>query len=142
MLTNHMEPTVVNFYRAEYSSSSVVSQREQGYYSDSMPGYYAKKSKDFNWQAIEGQMQKIIEQAGLEVTEDTMENARWIVENSIPLTEESISRLMQLQEITLPPQKEELLQGIIDSMKEGKRPGEVLLLEAENKLEKEQIIRR
>lgn len=136
MLTNDMEPTVMNFYRAEYSSSSAVNQKQQGYYSDSLPGYYAKKSQDFNWQAIEGQMKNIIQQAGLEVNETTMEGAKWLVENGVPLTEETISQYMQLEEITLPPQQEELLQNIINSMKEGKRPKEVLLVDSENKLEK------
>ena len=136
MLTNNMEPTVTNLYRAEYSSSSVVNQKQQGYYSDSLPGYYAKKSQDFNWKAIEGQIQNIIKQAGLEVNETTIKAAKWIVENGVPLTEETIRKYMQLEEITLPPQPEELLQNIISSMKEGKRPKEVLLADNENKLEK------
>lgn len=135
MLENNMEPTVINFYRAEYSSFGAVKQREQAYYTDALPGYYAKKSQDFNWQAIEGQMEKIITQSGLPVTEETMEGAKWMVENGIPLTEKTISSYMQLQEITLPPKEEELLQNIINSMKEGKRPGQVLLTGSENHLE-------
>lgn len=135
MLENNMEPTVINFYRAEYSSFGAVKQREQAYYTDALPGYYAKKSQDFNWQAIEGQMEKIITQSGLSVTEETMEGAKWMVENGIPLTEKTISSYMQLQEITLPPKAEELLQNIINSMKEGKRPGQVLLAGSENHLE-------
>ena len=135
ILENNMEPTVMNFYRAEYSSFGGVKQREQAYYTDALPGYYAKKSQDFNWQAIEGQMEKIIAQSGLPVTEETMEGARWMVENGIPLTEKTISSYMQLQEITLPPKEEELLQNIINSMKEGKRPVQVLLTGNEDHLE-------
>lgn len=135
MLENNMEPTVVNFYRAEYSSLNAVRQKEQAYYTDGLPGYYAKKSQDFNWQAIEGQMEKIITQSGLPVTEETMAGAKWMVENGIPLTEETISRYMQLRDITLPPQKEELLHNIIDGMKQGKKPQEVLLIGGENYLE-------
>lgn len=135
MLENNMDPTVINFYRAEYSSLGAVNQREQAYYTDALPGYYAKKSQDFNWQAIEGQMEKIITQSGLPVTEETMEGAKWMVENGIPLTEKTISSYMQLQEINLPPKAEELLQNIINSMKEGKRPGQVLLTGSENHLQ-------
>lgn len=135
MLENNMEPTVINFYRAEYSSSGAVNQREQAYYTDALPGYYAKKSQDFNWQAIEGQMEKIITQSGLPITEETMEGAKWMVENGIPLTEKTISSYMRLQETTLPPKAEELLQNIINSMKEGKRPSQVLLTGSENHLE-------
>lgn len=135
MLENNMEPTVMNFYRAEYSSSGAVKQREQAYYTDALPGYYAKKSQDFNWKAIEGQMEKIITQSGLSVTEETMEGAKWMVENGIPLTEKTISSYMQLKEITLPPKEEELLQNIINSMKEGKRPAQVLLTGSEDHLE-------
>lgn len=135
MLENNMEPTVINFYRAEYSSFGAVNQREQAYYTDALPGYYAKKSQDFNWQAIEGQMKKIIIQSGLPLTEEAMKGAKWMVENGIPLTEKTINSYMQLQEITLPPKAEELLQNIINNMKEGKRPGQVLLSGSENHLE-------
>ncbi len=136
MLENDMEPTVINFYRAEYSSSGMTSQREQAYYTDTLPGYYVKKSQDFNWQAIEGQMENIITQSGLPVTKETMEGAKWMVENGIPLTEKTISSYIKLQEIDLPPKAEELLQNIINSMKEGKRPAQVLLSGSENHLGK------
>lgn len=135
MLENNMEPTVINFYRAEYSSSGAINQKEQAYYTDVLPGYYAKKSQNINWQAIEGQMEKIITQSGLPITEETMEGAKWMVENGIPLTERTISSYMQLQGITLPPKEKELLQNIINSMKEGKRPSQVLLTGSENHLE-------
>lgn len=135
ILQNNMEPTIINFYRAEYSSSGALNQKEQAYYTEGLPGYYAKKSQNFNWQAIEGQMENIITQAGLQVTDETMEGAKWMVENGIPLTEQTISSYMQLQEIELPPQKEELLQSIINSMKEGKRPEQVLLTGSENHLQ-------
>lgn len=135
MLENNMEPTVVNFYRAEYSSYAGGTQKEQAYYTEGVSGYYAKKSQDFNWKAIEGQMEKIITQSGLPVTEETMAGAKWMVENGIPLTEQTISSYMEFQEITLPPKEEELLQNIIDGMKEGKRPQQVLLTGGENHLQ-------
>lgn len=135
MLENNMEPTVVNFYRAEYSSYAGGTQKEQAYYTEGVSGYYAKKSQDFNWQAIEGQMEKIITQSGLPITEETMAGAKWMVENGIPLTEQTIRSYMEFQEITLPPQEDELLQSIINSMKEGKRPKQVLLTGGENHLE-------
>lgn len=135
MLENNMEPTIVNFYRAEYSSYAGGNQKEQAYYTEGVSGYYAKKSQDFNWEAIEGQMEKIITQAGLPVTEETMEGAKWMVENGIPLTEQTIRSYMEFQEITLPPKEEELLQNIINGMKEGKRPKQVLMTGGENHLQ-------
>lgn len=135
MLENNMEPTVTNFYRAEYSSQGAVGQKEQAYYTEGLPGYYARKSQDFNWQAIEGQMEKIIHQAGLEVTDETMGGAKWMVEKGIPLTEQTITNYVKLQEIELPIQNEKLLQDIINTMKEGNRPQQVLLTGSENHLQ-------
>lgn len=125
MLTNELEPTVMNVYKAEFSSNAATTGNSQGYYTDSTPGYYAKKPQELNWKAIEGQMERIITQAGLLVGEDTIEGAKWLVENGVPLTEATIAQYMELRQISLPVQAEDMLKNIIYTMKEGKRPQQV-----------------
>lgn len=136
MLENELEPTIVNFYRAEFSSGSVEKVREPGYYTDTMPGYYAKKSHNINWQAIQGQMEHIIEQAGLPLNEETMEQAKWLVEHGVPLTEETLTKYVKLEEIVFPLQAQDILQSILVGMKEGNTPKSVQLNETQDKLVK------
>ena len=61
MIRNHMEPTVDNIYRAQYSSSSDANKQGRGYFQDAA-GYYAKKAEDFNWEQLQPQMEKVIAQ--------------------------------------------------------------------------------
>lgn len=125
VLINQLEPTILNLYRAEFSSKSVNGKGSQGYYTDTMPGYYAKRPSDYNWQAIQGQMEKIIKQSGLEVNQETIEGAKWLVKNGVPLTEQTIVQYMDLKNISFPVQAEDMLKSIIYTMKDGKRPQQV-----------------
>jgi len=45
MLENHLEPTVENIYRASFSAQGDGSKQSKGYFSQEMPGYYAKKAE-------------------------------------------------------------------------------------------------
>lgn len=136
MLENNLEPTIMNVYRAEFSSGNVENTRGQGYYTDTMPGYYAKKSNSINWQTIQGQMERVIDQAGLEVNEKTMEQAKWLVERGIPLTEEILAKYVKLKEISFPLQAQDILTSIISGMKEGNTPKRVLLNDKQDKIAK------
>lgn len=136
MLENQLEPTIINFYRAEFSSKSVDNSTKPEYYTDTMPGYYAKKSQNINWQAIQGQMERIIQQAGAFVNEDTMTQAKWLVEQGIPLTPETFSDYVALEDIAFPLQAQDILKSIIAGMKEGLSPQNTKLNTKEDKVTK------
>lgn len=87
MVQNHMEPTVDNVYKAQYSAGAGGDKQGRGYYQDDA-GYYAKKADEYNWQQLQPQMEKVIEKAGLEVSEETLADARWLLEKGMPLTAE------------------------------------------------------
>lgn len=122
MLDNQMDVTVENVYRAEYSSAIRQNKKTPQYYTQDNTGYYARKPQDYQWQSIQPQMEKIIEQSGFSVTEDTLEAAKWVVGNGIPLTEENFQTYMELANISLPVNTEDMLKNMIAAMKNGKRP--------------------
>lgn len=136
MLENELEPTIMNFYRAEFSSKDVDNSTKPGYYTDTMPGYYAKKSQNINWQAIQGQMERIIQQADIPVNEDTLAKAKWLVQQGIPLTPETLSNYIALEDITFPLQAQDILESIITGMKEGLSPKNTELNDKEDKVAK------
>lgn len=132
MIKNEMEPTISNIYKAEHSSTTINNQGGQGYYTDSTPGYYAKKSSDINWDAIEGQMKGIIELADMEVDSYSMENAKWLVQNDLSLTPENLKQMDKIRNVVLPQTPEEFLSKIVDGMADGRRAGDALLNENSN----------
>ena len=131
MLLNDMEPTIDNIYKAEYSSANGGARQSKGYFTDSA-GYTAKKADSIDWQQLEGQIEKIIEKAGLEVNEETKANSRWLIEQGIPLTEDTIRQLGDLKEIEFPMEREAIIDSVIAAVSDGKDAKQAVLTENES----------
>ncbi|MBQ6806956.1 MAG: hypothetical protein IJO97_05950 [Lachnospiraceae bacterium] len=136
MVENHMKPTIDSIYRADFSSTADGSRQGKGYYADGVSGYYAKKADNFNWQQLQPQMEKVIEQAGLEVSEETLENAKWLIEKGIPLTPEAVESYHQLSTMTFPQEMEDILSAIAAAISDGKKAGDANLADGRSNLEK------
>lgn len=136
MIENQMEPTIQNLYRAEYSSPDLKNQRGFSYYADSSTGYYAKKATEINWEQLRGKMTEIIESAGLESNAYQMGNAKWLVENDIPLNEDNLLKMNELRNVMLPQGEDQLIKNIVNGMVDGREPETALLLDTENRYER------
>ena len=101
MVENGMEPTIDEMYLADYSSTA-DSRQSHGYYAVDSGGYYAKKAEEYNWEQLQPQMAKVLEEAGLEVTDENLEEAKWLIEAGSPLTAESVSRLHDIHQVKMP----------------------------------------
>ena len=135
MVENQMEPTIDNLYRAGYSSTADGSRQGRGYYADSA-GYYARKAEDFNWQQLRPQMEQVLEEAGLEVNDKTMEDARWLIEKGIPLTPESVAAFYRLDTLTLPQDEKQILSAVASAIADGRGAGAANLADGRSNLEK------
>ncbi len=135
MVENQMEPTIDNLYRAGYSSTADGSRQGRGYYADSA-GYYARKAEDFNWQQLRPQMERVLEEAGLEVNDKTMEDARWLIEKGIPLTPESVAAFYRLDTLTLPQEEKQILAAVASAIADGRGAGAANLADGRSNLEK------
>lgn len=135
MVENHMEPTIDNLYLADYSSTADGNMQGRGYYADDS-GYYAKKAEEFNWQHLLPQMEKIIEEAGLDVEEDTLNDAKWLIEKGIPLTSEALMDLHRLENLKLPQDEKQILSAVAAAIADGKNAGEADLADSRSNLEK------
>ncbi|MBD5485557.1 MAG: hypothetical protein HDR18_08590 [Lachnospiraceae bacterium] len=135
MVENHMEPTIDNLYRAGYSSTADGSRQGRGYYSDGS-GYYAKKAEEYDWSNLQPQMEKILTEAGLEVNEETLDEAKWLIERGIPLTAEAAADLHRLNHLTLPQESKQVLSAIAAAIADGKEAGAANLTDGRSNLEK------
>ena len=135
MVENHMEPTIDNLYLAGYSSTSDGDRQGRGYYADSA-GYYAKKAEDYNWQQLRPQMERVLEEAGLEVNEETLEDAKWLIEKGVPLTPEAVADYYRLDNLTLPQNDEQILSAIAAAIADGKSAGAADLADGKSSFEK------
>ena len=135
MVENHMEPTIDNLYWAGYSSTADGGRQGRGYYADSA-GYYARKAEEFNWQQLQPQMEKVLEEAGLEVNDQTIYDAKWLVEKGIPLTPEAAADFYRLDTLTFPQDDEKILSAIAAAIADGKSAGEANLADGRSTFEK------
>lgn len=135
MVTNGKEPTIDNLYRAQFSAAKNGDIQGTGYFEDDLTGYYSKKADDIHFERIQEQMEKVIEDAGLVVYKDTVNQAKWLVEKGIPLTKDNLLLLNELKEISFPKEPEEIINSIAAALSEGKQAKDSLLSNKESSLE-------
>lgn len=135
MIRNQMEPTIDNIYRAQYSALADADKQGRGYYQDDA-GYYAKKAEGYNWQQLRPQMEKVIEQAGLTISEETIGDAKWLIEKGVPLTEESLHALYELKNLQIPETVEEIVSAVLAAIADGKKAGTANVADGRTALEK------
>lgn len=129
MIMNQKTPTIENLYKAQFSSASSLKQAK-GYYSES--GYYAKKAEDYNWETLKGQMEKTINQAGLDNSDESIEQAKWLVESGIELTPENLKALAELEKLSFPINIQEGVMYAVNALANGKSPLKALMTGEEN----------
>ncbi|MDE6663701.1 MAG: hypothetical protein K2K46_10225 [Lachnospiraceae bacterium] len=136
MVENHMEPTIDNLYLASHSAAADGDRQGKGYYSDGIYGYYSKKAEEYNWSELQSQMEKVLEEAGLEVNEENLENAKWLIEKGVPLTPEAVEDLHKLDSVEFPQDMKQLLSAIAAAIADGKSAGRADLADGRSNLEK------
>ena len=128
LLKNGWEPTIKNLYMAAHSG--VSSRPQQG----------------IDFSALEKQMEQIIKNAGLTVSEDTKNSCKWLIAKNIPLTVSNLQYLEGLnglsEQLTSGTDEsldmEYVLDRIIEAVKDGKRPMDALLMDGFSNMDKAQ----
>jgi hypothetical protein len=136
MVENQMEPTIDNLYLADYSSANGEGRQSHGYYATDNTGYYAKKAEEYDWEQLTPQMEKVLEEAGIESSEESLASAKWLVETGIPLTAETVGRLWEIEQVDLPQDMSQILAAIAGAISDGQPAGSANLADGRSNLEK------
>lgn len=113
MIDNQLEPTVENIYHSQYSGSTAA--LTQG-----------NRVAD-GFAAIEDQVRGILEEAGIKSTTESMEQAKWLYENELPVTAESLTTLQALNEVQENAAEDDVLTEMAKAMGKGFKPEEANL---------------
>lgn len=121
MLENHLEPTVENIYRASFSAQGDGSKQSKGYFSQEMPGYYAKKAEIADIAAMDPQIAKTIEKMdlGAQSFEKSMEQAKWLISKGIPLTEQTMLGLQEIENLSFPLDEKDVINAAVNALAKG-----------------------
>lgn len=98
LLENHLSPVLENLYRAVYSGSHDADVQGRGYFAETTGGYYGRKADQVDVTALQDSMEKVIREAGYEVTQETLQDAAWMVETGLALTAESFAELNHINQ--------------------------------------------
>lgn len=131
MINNCPEPTVNNFYIANHSSSADTSANRASYYMDET-GYVGKNPTDADIESLSPQIEKIISDAGLSVNEQTINEAKWLINKDIPLTKENLTNLENLESVSFPLNTETVALSAASALAEGKNAKDGLLSDPES----------
>ncbi len=108
------EPTVKNIYKAYYSGGA--GGREQ-----------KRELTGPEWSQLESQARTIIENAGYEADKKNLSDARWLIENELPLTSRTFAYKKELEGIKEQADKNYLMDRMAEGMKSGTAPEDASL---------------
>lgn len=105
LIGNELEPTVQNIYKAEHSGNKKV-----------IP------LLDEEWEQLKEPAKQVIESAGYEVNNNTLHDAKWLIENELPLTKENFMYKQTIDDISESNFKEAFLSQAAALIKEKELP--------------------
>ena len=123
LIDNGEIPTVDNLYLAKYSAAAATMPNPYGDARDTMGAELGQ---------LRQQMEEVIRGAGYEVNADTLQDARWMIQEELPLTKETFASLEQLKEMQLPLTQEEFVKDAAAAIAEGGNAGDAIPGESEN----------
>lgn len=103
LIDNDLDITIGNVYKASYSA------------------YWKNTSKlsEQDFEDLKGQIEGVIAEAGHEVTDETRNQARWILDNELPLTTGTLNKLNDLATLKDTYSSSDVLTQIIHTMEQG-----------------------
>ena len=136
MVENRMKPTIDNLYLAGHSAASDSDRQGHGYYESDNTGYYARKAEDYNWEQLRPQIERVLEEAGLDVNEENVQGAQWLIGAGVPLTTETVRALHEVDQSSQHKSREEILSAIAAAISDGKKAGDANLADGRSSFEK------
>lgn len=106
LIKNKLEPTIENLYKAQYSGT-------------------ATKKEEMSqqvFQSLKSQVNEIIDKAGLTADEETINAARWLLNNNLPLTEDTLWAYRDLSRLKENNDESTILDKAVKAFAAGKNP--------------------
>lgn len=106
LIKNNLEPTIENLYKAQYTGS-----------------FHAKNEiSEQDFKSLYGQVNEIIEKAGLRPDNETIQSAKWLLNNQLPLTEDTLWAYRDLKQLKNKTEEAVILDKAVKAFAAGKNP--------------------
>lgn len=122
LLKKDLPFTIENLYKARYSRQNKST---------------VKKLSDSDWQELLPQIEEAINKTGLFADNSTIDNARWLIENDLPITKDNLKIVSGIDNLSKNYDKDQILNKILKGMRNGAYPEDVVLLDDDKLLDGE-----
>lgn len=120
LVKNNLSATVENIYRATYAGN------------DTSVNDGDLTTRDTMDKGMENQLKKVLTDAGLEITEDFLNQAKDMLSKGMPVTTDTVTYMAKLENALIPDRGTDVLQAMVDAVQEGKTPQEAILIPGES----------
>lgn len=117
LMRKGLDPSIGNLYKARYSKQSNEAK---------------DKLTDSQWKKLIPQVKEIIGDTDAKTEEESLKDARWLIENNIALTNDNLSLLVGYKDLKKNYSMDMISERILKGMKEGYPPEEVILIEKDS----------
>ncbi len=135
LVGNGLPPTVRNLYLARYSAAGTEVSGNAGYYAE-QGGYYTKAGELSDMTGLEEQIRNVLQNAGMEGTDEEYAMAENLIKAGIPLTEDALWRYEEIRSVELPSTEAAWRKKLADTMASGMSPMDTDLSLRENVYER------
>ena len=132
MIDNQAAPEIWDFYLAQSSGADNMTGSAPRYYAEDIQGYYTQSAGGAAPVDLQQQVDKVIVEAGMEINQETRQNAGWLMEQGLPLTAENLVRLQEIQEVEFPVTVENFARAAASAILNGKNPIHANLADTDN----------
>ncbi len=140
LLANGKEPTIENVYMAEHSGSGSGSGGAKGYFNNEGTGYLSEIADTDDLKALTGQIDNIIEEAGLKVDKNTRADAEYLIKAGFALNPDILNLYEDLRSLEFPLKAGDLMQEISEAIARGEEAGNAYLIKGYRQVKNERVL--
>ncbi|MCR4892686.1 MAG: DUF6240 domain-containing protein [Lachnospiraceae bacterium] len=140
LLQNGLDPTIQNVYEAQHISAGKGLLQGQGYFAADGGDYFAARADSGDLSGITDQIDDIINQAGLPVSEETRSGAAWLIRNGIPLNTDTLSGYEDLRNVEVPLVQKDLMPEIAEALSRGEKATDAYIIKGYREIKQARVL--
>ena len=121
MLASGMDTTIQDFYLAQASAAQAPVNTQGQYFGEAVKGYVTKNVEAGveSPENMNAQIENLFGRLEIPVTEETMEQAKWLIEKGLPITEETMGFLGDVADLSFPPEAGDIVESAVAALADG-----------------------
>ncbi len=121
LIDNELEAEIWNLYLAQNSGAGKGTGAPR-FYAEDVQGYYTQSAGGVKDKGLSDQIDRIIEQSGSSVNQETRGDAAWLLDMGLPITGENLKKMAMLKGLELPVTMERFGEAAAAAVAQGKSP--------------------